>query len=559
MLTIFPALGPSLSAAICLFACFLWLGAAPASRPAASASGHVTTLFIAGDSTAASNTPTAMGWGIRFQEYFDPARLRIVNGARSGLSTRTFISSGAWDSILSRLQPNDYVILQFGHNDNGPVDAFRFRGTMPSLGDETQEAHNVQGQPETVHTFGWYMRKMIRDVNSRNAHPIILSMTPRGEWTDGKIERGFGDYARLAGELARADGLRYIDLTNMVADRYEELGPDAVKAFFPRDTTHTGADGARLNAQHVVAGIKALHEYALINALTTQGRTLETGPAKYVLAPRLPVPRGAPRDVFLQWLNLPDVQDPTLPTVFLIGDSTVRNGRGDGVDGQWGWGDPLATYFDPSKVNLVNRAVGGTSSHSFITAGYWEAILQRLKPGDFVILQFGTNDNGGASLPGTGDETAPARGGPGTGAGAGGGGEGGGGGDEPTRTFGAYLRRYIADTRARGATPIVCTLVPRNSWRNGRIARTPNSHADWARQVAKDQNVGLVDLHESIAAAYDQLGQEQTTALFADQRVHTGRDGAELSARIVLQQLRALPKDPLARFLRERPTPSPNW
>jgi lysophospholipase L1-like esterase len=518
------------------------LGAAPGTRPAAAGTepGDVPTLFIAGDSTAASNNPAAMGWGIRFQEYFDPTKLRIVNGARSGLSTRTFINSGAWEAIISKVKPNDYVILQFGHNDNGPVDAFRFRGTMPSLGDETQEAHTPQGQPETVHTFGWYMKKMIGEVKAKNANPIIMSMTPRGEWKDGKVERGFGDYARLAGELAKAERLRYIDLTNMVADRYEELGEAAVKPFFPRDTTHTSAEGAKVNAEYVIAGFKAIHEYALINALSAKGRTIETGPAKYALPPKLPVPRGAAREVFQRWLNLPDVQDPALPTVFLIGDSTVRNGRGDGVDGQWGWGDPLAVYFDPAKVNLVNRAVGGTSSHSFITAGYWDAVLQRLKPGDYVLLQFGTNDNGGTSLPGVGEDTAPGR-----------------GGGEPTHTFGWYLRKYIADARAKGATPIVCTLVPRNVWKDSKITRTPNTHADWARQVAKDQNVGLLDLYESIASAYDGLGQEKTTELFADKRVHTGREGAELSAKIVLNQIRTLPGDPLRNTLREKP--AANW
>jgi len=262
------------------------LGAAPvppATVPATAAAA-IPTLFIAGDSTAAVNSATQTGWGVHFQDYFDPAKLKIVNGAKSGLSSRTFINNGSWEAIISKVKANDYVIIQFGHNDNGPVDSFRFRGTMASLGEETQEAHNAQGQPETVHTFGYYMRKMIGDVKAKKAIPIVVSMTVRGEWKDGKIERGFGDYARLAGELAKAQGVRYIDLNNLVADRYQEMGPVAVKALFPADTTHTNRAGGDINAQSIVAGIKALHEEKLIQALSAAGQAIEAGPAKYALA-----------------------------------------------------------------------------------------------------------------------------------------------------------------------------------------------------------------------------------------------------------------------------------
>ncbi len=265
-------------------ALLVFLGAAPTPPTTAMADASVPTLFIAGDSTAAVNSATQTGWGVHFQDYFDPAKLKIVNGAKSGLSSRTFINNGSWEAIISKVQADDYVIIQFGHNDNGPVDSFRFRGTMASLGEETQEAHNAQGQPETVHTFGYYMRKMINDVKARNANPIVVSMTVRGEWTDGKIERGFGDYARLAGELATAQGVRYIDLNNIVADRYQEMGPAAVKALFPADTTHTNRAGADINAQAVISGIKALHEDTLIQALSAAGQAIEAGPAKYVLA-----------------------------------------------------------------------------------------------------------------------------------------------------------------------------------------------------------------------------------------------------------------------------------
>src|SRR5215471_12196581 len=85
---------------------------------------------------------------------------------------------------------------------------------------------------------------------------------------------------------------------------------------------------------------------------------------------------------------------PSRPTLYLIGDSTVRNERGDGANGQWGWGDLLDRYFDLDRIDVVNRALGGRSSRTFVTGGQWGQVLAALKPGDFVLMQFGHNDAG---------------------------------------------------------------------------------------------------------------------------------------------------------------------
>src|SRR6478672_5296771 len=71
------------------------------------------------------------------------------------------------------------------------------------------------------------------------------------------------------------------------------------------------------------------------------------------------------------------------PTLYIIGDSTVRNGDGTGKNGQWGWGSYLANYFDTTKIKIENDAIGGRSSRTFITEGRWDRILTTLKKGDF--------------------------------------------------------------------------------------------------------------------------------------------------------------------------------
>jgi lysophospholipase L1-like esterase len=154
------------------------------------------------------------------------------------------------------------------------------------------------------------------------------------------------------------------------------------------------------------------------------------------------------------------------------------------------------------------------------------------------MIQFGHNDNGPRGpLRGTGDATEE-RENPQTKE------------KETVRTFGAYLRKYVADLRAKGATPVLCSLVPRNIWKDGKIARTANSHADWTREVAAAEHVPFLALHETIAARYDALGEAAVTPLFADKRVHTTQAGAQLNAECVVAALKALPENPLAPFLR---------
>ncbi len=111
-------------------------------------------------------------------------------------------------------------------------------------------------------------------------------------------------------------------------------------------------------------------------------------------------PRRAPRKpMSARGYSPPVPVDSKLPTFWLIGDSTVRNGSpGNGStnapDGQWGWGAPLTFYFDPAKVNVVNRALGGTSARSFLYIGNLKSMAALIKKGDVVIMQFGTNDGG---------------------------------------------------------------------------------------------------------------------------------------------------------------------
>jgi lysophospholipase L1-like esterase len=259
-------------------------------------------------------------------------------------------------------------------------------------------------------------------------------------------------------------------------------------------------------------------------------------------------PQPSPTDPALhEKLGLPKPANPTLPTLFLVGDSTVRNGHGDGANGQWGWGEPLVDYFDTSKINVVNRAIGGRSSRTYITEGHWDDTLALMKRGDIVLFQFGHNDSGAL------DDTARARG---TLRGIG---------EEvqeienpilhrheTVHTYGWYMRKYVSDTLAKGAVPIICSPIPRKLWKDGRVIRNAADYGGWAHQIADEEHIAFINLNEIIARRYDALGEEKVESLFADPHTHTSRAGAELNAEAVVAGLKALKKDPVGEDLSKK-------
>ncbi len=491
------------------------------------------TLFVVGDSTASNGADR--GWGSHLGKYFDAGRINVVNRARGGRSSRTFQTEGLWDRVLEEMEPGDFMLIQFGHNDGGAInDERRARGSLRGLGDETEEIDNLTTHKhEVVHTYGWYMRKYIADAKAKDATPIVLSLTVRNIWRDGEVERGSGRYGSWAAEVAKSQDTAFVDVTTIIADEYERLGHEKVAEFFPQDHTHTSPDGADLNAALIVSGLKSLPGDPLRGYLSEDGRRVKSY-----------------SDVVMTRTWMPGVQpvsDPNLPTLFLIGDSTVRTGsKGDGANGQWGWGAPIADFFDRTRINVENRAWGGTSSRTFRTLGFWDKVQNDLTPGDYVIMQFGHNDSSPVNdkrrargtIKGTGPETEEI--------------------DnlltgkhEIVHTYGWYIRQFIADARAKGATSIVCSPIPRNSWREGKVARASNDYGRWAWEAARAEGAAFIDLNEIIAGHYEELGSETVSIRFFTSldHTHTSAAGAKSNAQGVIEGLKSLEDHPLASYL----------
>jgi rhamnogalacturonan acetylesterase len=238
---------------------------------------------------------------------------------------------------------------------------------------------------------------------------------------------------------------------------------------------------------------------------------------------------------------------PSLPTLYLVGDSTMKVG----TPGQRGWGEEMAKYFDLQKINVVNQAIGGRSSRTYQNEGRWDAVVAMLQKGDYVVIQFGHNDASAVNEPPPVTKSTRARG---TIKGIG----------EETQevdniltlkhevvhSFGWYMRKYVNDTKAKGAIPIVMSLVPRNSWQNGKVARsTPNNYGQWAQQAAEATGAAFVDHNEIIAEAFEKIGPEKTLPLFGDGKLHASPDGADFNARCAVAGLRGMPGKPFEKYL----------
>jgi lysophospholipase L1-like esterase len=271
--------------------------AAGAQEPAANAATLHPALFLVGDSIMKTGTGTGdrgpWGWGSELIPLFNPAKIHVYNEGRGGRSSRSYIAEGLWAKILERLQPGDFVIVQFGHNDAANSQSYPNRISVKGSGKETQEIDLPAGQKQTVHTYGWYLRQYAADAKAKGATLVICSPVPRNTWTDGKIKRGFDGYAQWAADAAKTSGALFIDLNTIAADRFDALGQQEAAKYFA-DNQHTTKAGARLNAEAVVEGLKQLKNCPLAGDLLAAADDAAANPPQISGAATGPDPKEIP-------------------------------------------------------------------------------------------------------------------------------------------------------------------------------------------------------------------------------------------------------------------------
>jgi lysophospholipase L1-like esterase len=209
-------------------------------------------IFLAGDSTMAMKETRAYpetGWGMPFAYFWD-STVTVVNRAKNGRSSKTFISEGLWKSITDEAGEGDYIFIQFGHND---------------------ESVDKKERYSTPDTFKLNLLKFITDARSKKAIPVLITPVGRRKFdTSGQVMETHADYSRLTKEVAAQQKVILIDLDSSSQQLYQSFGKDGSKLLFlqlkpgehpnypagKEDNTHFNELGARLIAQQVLEAIK---------------------------------------------------------------------------------------------------------------------------------------------------------------------------------------------------------------------------------------------------------------------------------------------------------------
>jgi pectinesterase len=221
--------------------------------------------------------------------------------------------------------------------------------------------------------------------------------------------------------------------------------------------------------------------------------------------------------------------------IFMIGDSTMADKKIEG-EPERGWGQMLQDFFN-DKVKVSNHARNGRSSKSFLDEGRWQIVMENLRKGDYVIIQFGHNDQKDDSARHT----------------------------DPHSTYKSNLEKYVNETRERGAFPVLCTSIVRRRFdEKGRLTDTHGEYPAVTRQVARELDVPLLDLQKRTRDIVSDLGPEKSKVLYLHtdpeefpnrpdgikDDTHLCIEGAKVLARIAVEEMKNL-KLPVLEYLKQ--------
>ena len=219
------------------------------------ADGRKKRLYLIGDSTMSVKEVKAYpetGWGMPFAIFFDSS-IVVDNRAKNGRSTKTFLSENLWQPVVDALQPGDYVLIQFGHND---------------------EVKEKVGRYTTPEEFSNNLDLFVKDVRGKDATPVLITPVARRKFdSSGNIIDTHRQYAQLVRDVATKDNVAMIDLDKKSMELLQQTGPENSKLFFnylkpgehpnypngKEDDTHFNELGARKMAELVLHEIQDQH------------------------------------------------------------------------------------------------------------------------------------------------------------------------------------------------------------------------------------------------------------------------------------------------------------
>ncbi len=550
--------------------------------PGSSRKGNNPVLFLIGNSTMRTGTRGdgangQWGWGFYAHEYYDETKITVENHALGGTSPRTFYRD-LWAPICAAIRPGDYVFLELGHNDNGPIDTIRARssyrpdGKLSIKHDSTNIYNKMTKKQEMVYTFGDYTRMFINDVRAKGGVPVLFTLTPRNQTLtpplplygegdqqqshpDGSPHRG--GYAQRAERVFTIDRkltdftpaifavgkemcVPVIDLNDISARKLEQYGPWKTDYHFYLDKIHSSAFGAMMNARSAAEGIAASDDPQIVRIKSFLND--KVAPAR-----------------------CDQKREKGKPMVFLCGDSTGKN-EDKNPDGMWGWGSQGYTVFDQKKCVFQNQAQAGRSTRTYLEENRWERVYNSLEPGDVVLIQFGHNDISGIDkqkergvIPCMEDTSHVYH-------------MESNGKYKVIYSFGWYIKKMVRDCQEKGAHPVILSFTPRNEWHEGKgttvgtfypvneqkgryyIERRNDKYIPlWDKQIAEECGAEFVDVHNITADFLDQkcgkVGKDAAMKYFNHDHTHTSLLGAQTNAQSVARGLKAI-KSPVAKLLK---------
>ena len=244
-----------------------------------------TTVYLVGDSTMANKARAAFpetGWGMPLVTFFD-STVVVDNRAMNGRSTRTFLAENRWQPVVAALRPGDYVLIQFGHNDEAPDKVDRY--TPPA-------------------DFRRNLLRFVAEARGKQAIPILITPVTRRQFDQaGQVKETHAEYSALTTAAAREARVPLVDLDGLSRALVQQYGPETSKLLYMQlapgdhpnyplgrnDNTHFSEMGARKMAQLVVNDLRAQHvalfEQHLAKALPKNLIAAPTGAAAQPTTP----------------------------------------------------------------------------------------------------------------------------------------------------------------------------------------------------------------------------------------------------------------------------------
>jgi len=494
--------------------------------------GSKTRIYLAGDSTVKSygSDNTIGGWGEFLPYYFNNDTVEIINRAEGGRSSRSYINEGRLDKILSEIRPGDYLFIQFGHNDGLTIENTtqeQLTQHAVALGEPNENgiypisAGVKEETPDWIYnfykdseypyqktfypweggTYKWFLKQYVVGAREKGAIPILITPVARVFFdSDGKItpHHGLNDgYVKAVLQVADELDAECIDLFNITKSMYEDYGVKVtqglqnIKSDGSMDITHYNKFGSNIVTSLLVKALQENNIY-IANQVVSSSRFVSK------------------------------TEDLKKSNVFIVGDSTVSADEYDEdyYISKTGWINYFKKYF-VDLLDINNLAMEQQSSKSFIKTENYRKMLNSVKEGDYVLVQFGIDDLRNSDYEESINFYTNAL-----------------GGINEKGSFKYYLYNYyVKPVLEKKAIPLLITPITNIKLNN-------SDYVNAVKELSSEEELYYIDLNGAYSEYCNEIGQTYSNGLYAINKNYGidyhnfNKYGAAEAARLLISQIK---------------------